>query len=142
MQSGRPKRSTAKPTDYAQLNNPWNSRLRDDNQAEASTEPKRGFAVRACKMNVESNTLQNYQEVLQCAEKDQWVEAMKEEFDSHRVNKTWELTELPQGQQVLPGRWVYKKKYGPTSAIKRYKARWVVKGFDQIEDLDKAMSRS
>ena len=89
MQSGRPKRSTAKPTDYAQLNNPWNSRLRDDNQAEASTEPKRGFAVRACKMNVESNTLQNYQEVLQCAEKDQWVEAMKEEFDSHRVNKTW-----------------------------------------------------
>ena len=39
VQSGRPKQSKAKPTDHAQLNNPWNPRLRDDNQAEASTEP-------------------------------------------------------------------------------------------------------
>ena len=137
MQSGRPKRSTAKPTDYAQLNNPWNLRLKDDNQAEASTEPKRGFAVRAYKINVGSNTPQNYQEI-QCAEIDQWVEGVKGECDLPQVNKTWELTELPQGQKVLPGRWVYKKEYGPTSAIKRYKASWVVKGFDQIEDLGKA----
>ena len=42
-----------------------------DNQAEASTEPKWGFAVRACKINVESNTPQNYQEAIQFAEKDQ-----------------------------------------------------------------------
>ena len=108
VQSGRPKRSTAKPTDYAQLNNPWNSRLRDDNQAEASTEPKRGFAVRACKVNVGINTLQNLQEAIQCAEKDQWVEGVKKECDLHQANKTWELTELSQGPKVLPGRWVYK----------------------------------
>ncbi len=55
------------------------------------------------------------------------MEAMQEEFDSRQVNKTWELTELPKGRKVLLGRWVYKKKYGPTGAVERYKARWVVK---------------
>ena len=48
---------------------------------------------------------------------------MQEEFDSHQVNKTWELTELPKGRKVPPDRWVYKKKYGPTRAIEKYKAR-------------------
>lgn len=60
MQSERLKRSTIRPINYAQLNNLWNSHLRDDNQAEASTEPKWGFAVRACKINIRSNTSENY----------------------------------------------------------------------------------
>ena len=136
MHSGRPKRSAAKPTNYSQLNDPWNNRLRNNNQAKASNEPKRGFAVRACKINVGNNTPETYQEAIQCAEKDQWEEAMKEELDSHQVNKTWELTKLLQGRKVLPGRWVYRKKYGPTGAIERYKAHWVVKGFHQIEGID------
>ena len=37
---------------------------------------------------------------------------------------------------MLPSRSVYKKKYGPTSAVKRYKACWVVKGFHQVEGID------
>ncbi len=95
VHSERPKRSTTTPTNYAQLNDPWNNCLRKNNQAEASNEPRRRFALRACKINVGSDTPQNYQQAIQCAEKDQWEEAMKKEFDSHRVNKTWELTELP-----------------------------------------------
>lgn len=78
VQSGRPKQSTTRPTNYARLNDPWNQRLRDENQAEASIKPKRGFAVRAFKINVGSDTPQNYQEAIQYAEKNQWVEAMKE----------------------------------------------------------------
>ncbi len=123
VHSERPNRSTTKPTNYLQLNNPWNNRLRNNDQAEASTEPRRGFAVRACKINIGSDTSQNYQQAIQCAEKNQWEEAMKEEFDSQQVKKLWQLTELPQRRKVLPGRWVYKKKYGPTGAIERYKAR-------------------
>lgn len=121
--SGRPKRLAAKPRNYAWLNYPCNNRLRDNNQAQASNEPKRGFAVRACKINVGNDTPEIYQEAIQCEEKDQCEEAMKEEFDSHQVNKIWELTELPQGRKVLLGRWVYRKKYGPTGAIERYKVR-------------------
>ncbi len=109
VHSGRPKRSITKPTNYAQSNDPWNNRLRNNNQAKTSNEPRRGFAVRASKINVESDTPQNYQQAIRCAEKDQWEEAVKEEFDLHQVNKTWELTELPQGRKVLLGRWVLKK---------------------------------
>ena len=85
------------------MNNPWNSRLRNDNQAEASYKPKQGFAICACKINVGSDTPENYQKAIHFAEKDQGIEAMKEKFDSHQVNKIWELTELPQGQKILPG---------------------------------------
>lgn len=58
---------------------------------------------------MESDTLQNYQEAIQCPEKEKWVKAINKKFDSHQLNKTWELTELTQGQKVHPGWWVYKK---------------------------------
>ena len=64
MQFGRSKQSTTKPIDYAWLNDPQNQHLRDEHQAKASKEPKQEFAVRACKINVRSNTLQNYQEAI------------------------------------------------------------------------------
>ncbi len=95
-----------------------------------------GFEIRACKVNLGSDTSQNYQQAASSPEKIQWMREMQEEFDSHQVNKTWELTELLKGRKVLPGRWVYKKKYGLTGAVERYKARWVVKGFHQVEGID------
>ena len=69
VQFGRLKWSTTGPTKYAQLNDPWNQRLRDKNQAKASIKPKRGFAIHACKINVRSDTPQNYQKAIQYAEK-------------------------------------------------------------------------
>ncbi len=58
------------------------------------------------------------------------------EFDSYQVNKTWELTELLKSWKVFSGRLVYKNKYGLTGAVKRYKAHWVAKGFQQVEGID------
>ncbi len=117
--SNRPQRSTVKPTDYAKLHNPWNPRLMK--LENGNNQQKMGFAVRACKPNLGSDTLQNYQQAVSSSEKIQWIEAMQEEFDSHQVNKTWEPTELPKGRKVVPGRWVYKKKYGPIGEVERYK---------------------
>ncbi len=76
-----------------------------------------GFAVRACKVNLGSDTPQNDQQAVSSPEKTQWIEAMQEELDSHQLNKTWELTELPKGRKVLPGRWVLWRgeKYMPRS---------------------------
>ena len=60
---------------------------------------------------------------------------MKDEIDSFLGNQTWELTELPVGKKALHNKWVYriKKKH---DGRKRYKARLVVKGFQQKKGTD------
>ena len=56
-------------------------------------------------------------------------------MDSLLGNQTWEFTELPIGKKALHNKWVYKIKNEHDSS-KRYKARLVVQGFQQKEDID------
>ncbi|KAI0990985.1 hypothetical protein K3495_g17202, partial [Podosphaera aphanis] len=65
-----------------------------------------------------------------------WKEAMEDELRSLQQNKTWEIVNRPENRRVLRGKWVYKLKRGPNGEISRYKARWVVRGFEQEEGLD------
>ena len=65
-----------------------------------------------------------------------WHEAIKDEHKSLIQNKTWKLVERPKDRKVLRGRWVYKLKRGPKGEVLRYKARWVVRGFEQEEGID------
>jgi ATP-binding cassette subfamily B (MDR/TAP) protein 1 len=55
---------------------------------------------------------------------------MKDEMDSLLKNKTWELTTLPEGKKALQNKWVYRVKIEHDGS-KRFKARLVVKGFQQ-----------
>lgn len=65
---------------YAQLNNLQNSPLKDDYQAKTSSQPKQKFVIYACKINIRSNTLQNYQKTIKYTKKNQWIKAIKENF--------------------------------------------------------------
>ena len=58
-----------------------------------------------------------------------------DEMDSLMTNQTWELTELLAGRKALHNKWVYIIK-DEHDASKRYKARLVVKGFQQKEGID------
>ena len=60
---------------------------------------------------------------------------MKDEMDSLLGNQTWELIELPVGKKALHNKWVYRIKNEHDGSI-RYKARLVVKGFQQKEGID------
>ena len=60
---------------------------------------------------------------------------MKDEMDSLLGNQTWELTELLVGKTALHNKWVYRIK-NEHDGSKRYKARLVVKGFQQKEGID------
>src|SRR5438046_5186249 len=66
----------------------------------------------------------------------EWLEAMNLENKSLLDNKTWTLVTCPENRRVLRGKWVYKLKRGPQGEITGYKARWVVRGFEQEEGVD------
>ena len=76
-----------------------------------------------------------YDQVMQVEDSVKWESAMKDEMDSLMSNQTWELAELPPGKKALHNKWVYKIKE-EHDGNKRYKARLVVKGFQQKEGVD------
>ncbi|KAH0166409.1 hypothetical protein KCU67_g4321, partial [Aureobasidium melanogenum] len=67
---------------------------------------------------------------------EKWKVAMDEEYDSLMLNNTWNVVPRPQDRKVLSSRWVYKRKLGPDGTVAKYKARFVVRGFTQVQGLD------
>lgn len=65
-----------------------------------------------------------------------WQIAMKKELDASECNNTWELTELPKDKEVIGSKRVYKIKYRQDRTDERNKARFVVKGFTQVQRED------
>ena len=60
---------------------------------------------------------------------------MREEMNSLWKNDTYELIELPKGRKTLKNKWMFKLKNDDEKLL-RYKARLVVKGFGQKQDID------
>lgn len=65
-----------------------------------------------------------------------WQRAMSEEIEAHKLNSTWELTELPPGKKVIGAKWVFKIKRDETGHIAKHKARIVVQGYSQRFGVD------
>ena len=67
---------------------------------------------------------------------DSWEEAMHAEKSRLDEMCCWELVDCPPGANVLGSKWVYALKLKPDQTIDRYKARLVVQGFGQKQDID------
>ena len=76
-----------------------------------------------------------FQEVQSHKDKQSWLKAMLEEMNSLNKNKTYDLVELPKGKRVLRNKRVFKLKKDGDKLVK-YKARLVVKGFNQKQGID------
>ena len=61
---------------------------------------------------------------------------MQDEMQSLHENHTYELVKLPKGRRALKNKWVYRIKFEDGSSKPRYKARLVVKGFNQKKGID------
>ena len=66
----------------------------------------------------------------------EWVKAMQEEYRSLIENNTWKLVPTPESTIILKNKWVYKIKYNTENNTKIYKARLVVKGYEQRAGID------
>jgi hypothetical protein len=78
---------------------------------------------------------ESFQEVQSHKGKQSWMKAMHEKMNSLHKNNIYELVELPKGNKTLRNKWVFKLKKDGEKLVK-YKARLVVKGFNQKQGID------
>ncbi|KAL6336690.1 hypothetical protein AAG906_036004 [Vitis piasezkii] len=79
---------------------------------------------------------ESYVEAMKDENKMKWVDAMRDEMESLHENHSFELVKLPKGKRALKNRWVYRVKQEEHTSQPRYKARLVVKGFNQKKGID------
>ncbi|KAI3764834.1 hypothetical protein L2E82_14851 [Cichorium intybus] len=83
----------------------------------------------------ENGEPESYPEALRMKDSIQWKKAMEDELSSLDKNHTWSLVKLPAGKKALQNKWVFRVK-DEIDGSKRYKARLVVKGFQQKRGVD------
>ncbi|CAH2097574.1 unnamed protein product [Euphydryas editha] len=92
-----------------------------------------GFSYYCIYVNVcDAMIPDNFLEAITCNESNKWKEAMNREMNSLEKNNTWTMVRKPDGnKKVIDVKWIYKKK-----SDGEYKARLVVRGFQQTDCLD------
>jgi transposase InsO family protein len=74
-------------------------------------------------------------EAMKSENKKEWMDAIESEKKSLEEMETWELVDPPPGRKIIGSKWVFKVKTDEKGEIERYKARLVVKGFNQVKVL-------
>ena len=72
---------------------------------------------------------------LECLNAKEWQEATNSEYESLMQNKTWELTQKPNGRKTVCSKWIFKVKVGE-NGVERFKSRLVAKGYSQKYGID------
>ena len=78
---------------------------------------------------------QTFADTVASTEASGWQSAMEREMTSLRDNDVFEVVALPEGRDVVKGRWVYTVKEGPNRS-EQFKARYVANGFSKVEGVD------
>ena len=77
-----------------------------------------------------------YKEAMASEDWEEWREAIHKEYDSLIQNGTWKLIKRQPGMKVLKGKWVLDNKLGDNNQLLRRKARFVIKGYEQVFGID------
>ncbi len=78
----------------------------------------------------------SYKKAMNDSSREEWVKIMKNENNSLLINEIWTLINFFRDRRVLRDKWVYKIKREEHDEILRYKTRWVIREFEQVERLD------
>ncbi|KAE8729490.1 putative Kinase family protein / peptidoglycan-binding LysM domain-containing protein [Hibiscus syriacus] len=89
----------------------------------------RAFTVSINSMKIPRNVTEAFQSP-------EWKKAVEEKIKALQKNKTWSLTDLPEGKRAVGFRWIFTVKYHSGGSVEIYKARLVAKGFSQSYGID------
>ncbi|CAI7884368.1 unnamed protein product [Closterium sp. NIES-54] len=78
------------------------------------------------------------QQALGGEHREKWREAMDKELKALQERNTWKIVPIgvAQNKTILTGKWVFRVKTKADGTIDKFKARWVVRGFDQEHGRD------
>ena len=79
---------------------------------------------------------ETYKPAISSSEKENWLQAMQQELKALSDTNTWTLVEHLKDENVIPGKCVNKLKTKADGSLEKYKARYIAKGFKQIEGTD------
>ncbi|CAI7920402.1 unnamed protein product [Closterium sp. NIES-53] len=70
--------------------------------------------------------------------KEKWREAMDKELKALQERNTWKVVPIgvARNKTILTGKWVFRVKTKADGTIDKFKARWVIRGFDQEHGRD------
>jgi hypothetical protein len=105
-----------------------------------TTQAKRGFRLSADRLTLSATSASTLSPVPSSAcvalVDPNWRRAMEEEYVALIANNTWDLVPRPVGSNAVTGKWIFKHKFNSDGSLKRYKARWVLRGFTQRPGVD------
>ena len=67
--------------------------------------------------------------------KKEWIAAMREDLDGKARNGMSESIDHDGKEPLMRGKWVFVVKYNTDHSVKKFRARWVAKGYSQVEGL-------
>ncbi|CAI7891037.1 unnamed protein product [Closterium sp. NIES-53] len=78
------------------------------------------------------------QQALGGEHREKWREAMDKELKALKERNTWKVVPIgvARNKTILTGKWVFRVKTKADGTIDKFKARWVVRGFDQEHGRD------
>ena len=69
-------------------------------------------------------------------ENEGWIEALNEEIEKIKKNKTWSLVPRPKDNNVIGPKWIFRNKLNEKGEVTRNKARLACKSYAQEEGFD------
>ncbi len=78
----------------------------------------------------------SYKKTINDSSRKEWIKIMKNENNSFLINEIWTLINSFKNRRVFRDKWIYKIKKEKHDEILRYKTRWVIREFEQIERLN------
>lgn len=118
-------------------------RLKDKATKNWSEQINELFLVKTLETVVSDNAPVSWNEMIKMKnpERELWLQSANDEYESLVKNKTWVLTQLPNGKKVIGCKWVFQLKNTNVNKPK-YKSRLVAKGYTQSfgEDYDETFA--